>query len=299
MTSQDVFWFFDPLFFEEFENFYQWTLSSDCNLEWNWNSVCDFFENENVDDWDTPLYNPWKKVFNFERDNFKGNRLEMLAIYSLLFIGFSDKRVILIDNPIVRNPTYMGFEDLSTYLRSQPRFNPELKPPILILPISNTVGENVFMITLCLLYYIFAGTPELPIVFTLSDFVKLCKQTGDWSNPNNYIQNWTGRQSEDGAKTWAMLTLFRAEDPSLWDNKSRQERRDGFNWACINRRYATRIPWISQDANNIRGDEFSPIVGKVTSPKNPFYQKDYIKLERKMMKALRRLPTMTFNYPLG
>jgi len=299
MSSQEVSWFFDPLFFEEFENFYQWTLSSDCNLEWNWNAVCDFFVGRDV--LDTPVYNPWERVFNFERDNFKGNRLEMLAIYSLLFIGFSDERGILINNAIVRNSSYIGFEDLSTYLRSQLRFNPELKPPILILPISNTVGENVFMITLCLLYYIFAGTPELPIVFTLSDFVNLCKQTGDWSNPNTYIQNWTSRQSEDRAKTWATLTLFRAEEPSLWYNKSLQERRDGFNWACINRRYATSIPWIwsEQEANRLRGGEFSPLVGKVVSPKNPAYQKDYRKLERKMMKALRRFPTLTFNYPLG
>lgn len=294
MTDRELSWFFDPLFFEEFEAFYQWASSSDCELTWNWNLVCNFFENDsNLESPSNFPRNPWKGLFNFERDNFTGNRLEFLAIYSLLFIGRSAGLVN--EHRGVRN-----FKDLRTIITLATHFeNWEIIPSVLALPISEHVGENQFMITLCLLYYLFAGTKQFPLVFTLSDYINLCEETGDWSRTDNYLQNWVGIQRvvDNQPQAWATLTLYRTE-VDLQNNRSKQEQiarlGGGFNWKCINRRYATSIPWLPRYSEPT--DE-APIVGPVKD--NLGSPKVYKELTERMEKALGIEKIKAFNFPLG
>jgi len=284
MTDRELSWFFDPLFYEQFEEFYGWASSSDCNLTWNWNLVCEFFAGREY-----PSYNPWESLFNFERDNFTGNRLEFLAIYSLLFMGRSNGLVM--EAPGVRN-----FTDLRTYLQNIPNYyqeNREILPSVLALPISEHVGENQFMIILCLLYYLFAGTKQFPLVFTLSDYINLCEETGDWSRKDNYLRDWLGRDVELQYRAWATLTLYRTEDADLQNNRFKQERYGGFNWRCINKRYATSIPWSSPRSS----EDEAPIVAPVKDDLGS--RKVYKELTERMENALGRTKTSTFNFPLG
>ena len=290
MTDRELSWFFDPLFYEQFEDFYRWATSSDCDLTWNWNLVCDFFESDG--NYDHSMTNPWKGLFNFERDNFTGNRLEFLAIYSLLFIGRSIGLVR--EAPRVRN-----FNDLRTYLEGIPNYyleNREVMPPVLALPISEHVGENQFMITLCLLYYLFAGTKQFPLVFTLSDYINLCEETGDWSRNDNYLRDWVGREVDLQPQAWATLTLYRTERVSdLQNNRFNQERGGGFNWRCINRRYATSIPWLPSLLRTFEDE--APIVAPVKDDLGS--PKVYKELTERMEEALGRTKTRTFNFPSG